>query len=124
MPTTNPLFTDADLNALPGVGRVTADEAAMVERIVWGWLKPVLGLSERPATVPDEVFSWAIELGAIARENPAGLSSEQLGSSQRAFSAERRSEILQSASAHGSTTAGLTPRGCFPPALAYPDGAW
>lgn len=115
------LFSASDLNALPDVDDVSAEEAGILERIVWGWLKPVLGLSERPATVPDEMFSWAIELAAIAHENPKGLTYYQLGEERSGYSAERRAQILAEVGAGGLATP--RPTGCFPPARAYPDPA-
>lgn len=122
-PPTAVLFTADDLTGWLG-RTVTASRAAAVERVVWGWLKLALGLSDRPEPVPAEVFSWAVELGAIAHENPSGLSSEQLGPAQRAFSAERRAEILAAAEFGGSSATGLQPQGSFPPAPRYPDPAF
>lgn len=124
MPTTE-LFTAAELGNLLGT-TVSAERHTQVERIVWGWLRPALKAEDRPDPVTPEVYAWALELGAIAHENPAGLSSQQLGSSQRAFSSERRAEILSDAAAGGSSSATSTPppRGSFPAARAYPDGAW
>ncbi len=118
---TSELFTAANLGHLLGKA-VDADKAAMAEQIVWGWLSGPLSITERPDPVTPQVFSWALELGAIAYENPAGLSSKQLGTSQQAFSSERRTEILETAA--GSTPASaLRPRGKFPPPRCYPDAA-
>lgn len=103
--------------------QVTPAAALSAERLVWGWLKPVLGLAERPVPVPAEVWSWAIELGAIAHENPAGLASYQLGPERSQFSAERRGQILDEASRSGVTggVGNESPRGSFPPPLSWPD---
>ncbi len=117
-----PLFTAAELSGHLQK-TVTAEAAASCERVVWGWLKPALGLTERPNPVPDEVFSWAIELGGIAHENPAGLASYQLGAERIAYSAERRAEILADAADGGRPGTGGAPRGSFPPACAWPDQA-
>lgn len=116
------LFQADDLGDWMG-RTVTDSKAVAVEKVVWGWLKPVLGLSERPSPVPDEVYSWAIELGAIAHENPAGMSSRQLGTAMQAFSSERRNAILEEA-AGGTATSTATPRGSFPAAGCYPDPAF
>lgn len=117
-----PLFTADDLTSWLGRD-VTEGKAATIEQVVWGWLKPALKAETRPSAVPDEVFSWAIELAAIAHENPAGLSSQQLGDEQQAFSIERRNEILREASS-GASGGALSPRSNFPPARPYPDPAW
>lgn len=116
-----PLFVAADLSDWLGRA-VTEPRAEIVESVVWGWLKPALGVSDRPNPVPDEVFSWAIELAAIAHENPSGLSSKQLGPASQSFSLERRNEILEGARAGWTGgDAALSPRGSFPPAIPYPD---
>lgn len=104
--------------------RTNVDESAAItaERVVWGWLRPVLGLTERPYPVPDEVFSWALELGAIAHENPAGLSYYQLGAERSGFSSERRAEILTDAGGSAGGSAALSaPMGAFPTAEGWPD---
>lgn len=121
MPVTHALFAAADLTT--PLGRVaTADETAHAERIVWGWLYGPLGLTERPEPTPDNIWAWAVELGAIYLVNPTGLTEQQLGTALRKFSSERRDEIL-AAAASGSATSALRPRGCFPAALPYPDPA-
>lgn len=106
---------------------VTEERAVVVEQVVWGWLRPILAADARPDPVPPELFSWALELGAIAHENPAGLSSKQFGDVAEAYSAERRDEILEavaeSALGSGGATSRLSPRGSFPPARCYPDPA-
>lgn len=117
------LFDANDLNGVPGISGVTSDQAGVLERIVWGWLKPVLGLTDRPDTISDELFSQAIELGAIAHENPSGLSSYQLGAERYGYSSERRDAILESAGTGGSATGVPAPTGSFPPARSYPDPA-
>lgn len=120
--TTTALFTAADLNALPDVSGVTADEGTMVERVVWGWLAPILGVTDRPDPVTPQLFSWALELGIIFRENPAGLSAKEIGPFKEQYSSERRDEILRAAASGGSTAgAALRPVGSFPAARTYPD---
>ena len=108
---TLPIFSNIELGQWLGCD-VTEAKGRAIERVVWGWLKGPLGLDQRPDPVPDEVFSWAIELGAIAHENPAGLFAYQLGDERSQFSAERRNEILTQAS--GSLGGAGTPVGSFP----------
>lgn len=118
------LFTAADLSTWLQ-DDVDDDTATTIERVVWGWLKPVLGLTVRPDPIPEEVFSWAIELGAIARENPAGLARYQLGEESSQYSVERRNEILAEAG-NGGRPAGdqLRPVGSFPDRPCYPANFW
>lgn len=119
------LFSADELKHLLGAATIDTDRAVLAERMAWGWLKPVLGLTERPDLVPDDVFAWAVELGAIAHENPSGLESKQLGPAQQQFSAERRREILAQAASDGAPVgAPPSPRGSFPVALDYPDPTW
>lgn len=120
-----PLFTADDMNALPGVSGVTDAEATAVERIVWGWLKPVLKLDARPDEPSDELIAWALELGLIYRANPDGLAEYSLEAERSKYSSERRDEILRGAAGGGVTPGGaaLSPKGSFPPARCYPDAA-
>jgi hypothetical protein len=122
MTVAHPLFAAGDLTT--PVGRTVTDaEAEHAERIVWGWLQGPLGLTDRPDTTPDNVWAWAVELGAIYLTNPTGLAERQLGTSLRKFSSERRLAILGEVGEGTSTSTGR-PRGCFPPAQRYPDPAW
>lgn len=122
--TTTALFTADDLNALPEISGVTEAEATAVERVVWGWLKPVLKVTERPDPVSDELFSWALELGGIYWNNPTDLDSKKTGPFEEKYG-ERAAEILHVAATGGATPAGtaLRPVGSFPAARAYPDPA-
>lgn len=118
-----PLFT---AKALSDFIREPVDDATadQVEKVVWGWLTGPLGLDEhaaRPDPVGAQLYAWALELGAIAHENPSGLSSYQLGGEQRGYSAERRAEILAEVKSSRSGASAGSPTGCFPPPLAYPD---
>jgi len=114
-----PLFSAQELADF--IQRPVSDAAgAAAERVVWGWLSPLLGLTQRPMEVPAQVFSWAIELGAIAYENPSGLSQYHLGAERLYFSAERRDEILREVGDSSQSSAGA-PRGSFPPAQCWPD---
>lgn len=116
----NALFEPSEL--ADWLRQPVADEAAwMVEKVVWGWLRPVLVLDERPAETSDELKAWAIELGAIAYVNPEGLGSYALESEKSVYSGERRAELLGLA-ASGGVPAGPVPpaRGTFPPAPCDP----
>lgn len=128
MTTTNPLFGAADLNALPDISGVTDEEAAAIERVVWGWLKPLLetqGITERPAEPSDELWAWALELGAIYRSNPDSLKAYSLESESSTYDSERRDQLLRNVATGGATPPGAVPapQGCFPPAHRYPDPA-
>lgn len=121
------LFTATELGNWLGV---TVDEgrATVVERVVWGWLVEVLSTDTRPEPVPAQLFSWAIELGAIAHENPGGLSAKAFGDVSEAYSEERRKALLAlvAGSELGNglgSSAGSRPRGSFPAARDYPDPA-
>lgn len=102
---------------------VSSDAATAAESMVWGWLAPVLDLTERPADPSAQLKSWAIELGGIAHTNPEGLAEYQLESERTKYSSERRNEILRTAANGGVTPTGaaLTPQGSFPDARCYPD---
>lgn len=118
------LFTADDLNALPEISGVTDSEATAVEAVVWGWLSPILGLTDRPDPVSPQLFAWALELGAIFRTNPAGLEELKRGPFEEQYG-DRRDEILRVAAGGGTTAPGTPPSpvGSFPKARAYPDPA-
>lgn len=123
MPQT-PLFTATDLGAWLRQS-ITEEAAVVVEKVVWGWLRPLLKVEERPATPSDELVAWAIELGAIAYTNPEGLAEYRLEEEWSDYSSERRDEILALAGSGGTAVAGsvATPTGRFPAARRYPDPA-
>ena len=124
MPTApdHPLFTASDLSQLLGE-TVSADTAVMVEAVVWGWMQPRLGIADRPEELNAQQFSWAIQLGAIAHENPAGLTARQVGEVREQYSSETRDAILDEVEGSASSVLPSAPRGRFPSARAYPDPA-
>lgn len=116
-----PLFTSKDLGEW--LQRDVIDESATVaERVVWGWLRPILEVDTRPEEPSAELFSWAIELGGIAYVNPDGLSRYQLEDELSEYSSEARDAILRTAASGGAVPNGTAaqPLGCFPPALPDP----
>lgn len=118
------LFNAADLGAWLRQD-VTDEAASVVERVVWGWLRPVLKLTERPDVPSEELVAWAIELGAIAYTNPEGLAEYRLEEEWSHYSGERRDEILALAGSGGTAVQGAVaaPQGRFPAARRYPDPA-
>lgn len=115
---------------LSGWLRQPVDDASavIVESVVWGWLKPVLKISERPDPVSEELKAWALELGGIAYSNPEGLAAYALESERSTYSDTRIDTILRRVAGGGapSSTDGA-PQGSFPPAPEWPDpilGRW
>lgn len=122
------LFTAAQLTELLGKP-VTPARAEVVERVAWGWLKPILGWDERPAEneVPDELFGWALRLGAIVAENPAALEAKTVGPFTEQYAKDIKAildEVRASTLPTGAAAAANRPRGNFPEAPCYPDPAW
>lgn len=126
MPQTTRLFSALQLTAWLRQD-VTVAQAGEAEKVVWGWLAPILKVEDRPDVVSVALYSAALELGGIAFSNPEGLSSYELETEKTVYSSERRDEILRILAAQNNTTApGLTPAapvGSFPAACAYPDPA-
>ncbi|HET6154356.1 MAG TPA: hypothetical protein VFE15_15535 [Marmoricola sp.] len=123
MPQTT-LFDETDL--IKWLHRpVTPDEAGIAEEVVWGWLRPLIKLADRPEEPSPELRSWAIELGGIAHVNPECLARYELENELSFYSAERRNEILDMAATGGTIAPGApaVPLGSFPPAQRYPDPA-
>lgn len=103
---------------------VSAEKAAIAERVASGWLKGATEVTEWPEPTPDALFSWAIELGAIAHENPGGLAAQTSGDTTDQWALARRSEILAAAAqAYGPKVSAAGPGGSFPPAQGWPDPA-
>ncbi|MEV4197020.1 hypothetical protein [Micromonospora globbae] len=89
------------------------DAATVARRIASGWLSDATGLSVWPDPVPDRLWSWGIELGAIAYNNPEAAQSQQIDDYRVVNDAGRRSQILDDARrAYAVAVAG--PQGSFP----------
>lgn len=121
---TAPLFTDRELSAYLHY-EVSVEDADIAERVVRGWLRSATGRDDWGDPVPDEVFSWAVELAAIAHENPNGaLISTTTGATTDQFGSARRQEILNEAASSRTGGSGrAAPQGCFPAAAPWPDAA-
>lgn len=121
------LFTAAELGEFIEKP-VTDARAEVLEAIVWGWLVPVLHWTLRPNPVPPELYGWALTLGAIAAENPTGLSAKDIGPFKSQFSEERRRAVLDEVARSGlplaAPAAPSQASGDFPAADCYPDPAW
>ena len=105
---------------------VDQSAGVMAERVVAGWFADASGGTQIPAQLPPQLFSWAIELGAIAHENPGALWSETTGDKTSLWDRARRAEILGFIAvwAGGTAPNGVPhPQGSFPKARAYPDPA-
>lgn len=109
---------------------VEPTSAAQVERVVAGWLSEATGLDAFPDPLPPVLYAWAVELAGIAYENPTSMTDDQAGETRSAW-ADRKRQILLSATAWGQRTSGTSaaplPRGRFPAAQPWPDplgGRW
>ncbi len=118
-----PLFSSTELQDFLGQ-TVTSSSAAMAERVAAGWLTEATGVDQWPDPPPAQVFAWAIELGAIAHENPTALASRSVDGITDAYSRDRYSQILAAAresSLSSPSASGTGPIGSFPPAVEWPD---
>ena len=125
-----PLFTAKDLSDFLQYP-VEDATAAIDERVVSGWLAEE-GLTYTGSdTVPDQVFSWALELGAIVHENPTSSTTDQTAGQMQAWSTTRVPTILLSVRRYAerlglapvATEAVPAPVGRFPGARPLPDPA-
>lgn len=113
------LFDLGDLPSWLQVPEVDAETATRVRRVSSAWLQDATGLTDWPSPVPDRLWAWALELAAIAFNNPTSLASETIDDYQMTVSDRlRRREILDSAR-QAYNTAGK-PQGSFPD----PDWHW
>lgn len=94
-------------------------KADIAIQVAQGWLIDATGLSEWPDPLPRVLWSWAVELAAIAYDNPRNYASRDVGAESYGYSAAaRRSAILEEAKKRFWT--GNAPRGRFPPAEPWP----
>lgn len=96
---------------------VDTSTATVVRRVASGWLMSATGLSDWPSPVPDDLWTWALELAAIAYRSPAGdVTSEAIDDYVVMSDRARRKEILAAARTRygGATT----------PQYEFPDPDW
>jgi len=113
----------ADLFTLPELAsymqrELDAESATNARRVASGWLGSATGLSEWTEPVPDDLWTWALELAEMAYGNPSGYASETIDDHAITFNRARRADILEAARKKYST--GSTPVYSFP----EPDWSW
>ncbi len=89
-------------------------------RVAAGWLRDATKLTAWPDPVPDDLWAWALELAAIAYDNPTGRATQTDRDNAVGWMLGRRAEILAAASRRYATSASQ-PLYSFPPAVAYPQ---
>lgn len=100
---------------------------AVAIRVAEGWLRSVARIDPWPdqeiGNVPEDLFAWAVELAAIAYDNPSGLASRTVGDTARAWQLTRRAEILAAAKTAypGASGSSGGPVGSFPASVPLPD---
>jgi hypothetical protein len=97
---------------------VITDKAAVARRMAGGWLKSATHLTEWPDPIPDELWTWSLELAAIAYRNPDGVLSEGIDDYNSTLDRARRAQILADARAVYGGASG--PQYSFP----APDWQW
>ncbi len=111
------LYELGDLQGLLRDPGFDSAAATIARRMSYGWLKRATGLADWPAPVPDDLFAWGIELGAIAYRNPAGAASESIDDYNVSYDAERRAAILADAMAADFS-------GTSSPQFSFPEPDW
>jgi hypothetical protein len=94
------------------------ETATIARRIASGWLRSATGLTEWTDPAPDDLWTWALDLAAMAYGNPSGNVSETIDDYAVTFNRARRAEILEAAKRKYST--GSRPVYSFP----EPDWHW
>src|SRR6266536_4896668 len=109
------LFTDTELQLYV---KETIDPAtiAVVRRTAYGWLKDATGLADWHSPVADNLYSWGLELTAIAYRNPTSTASEGVDDYQVTWDRARRRDILNAARIAYSSAG--------QPQYAFPDPDW
>src|SRR3954469_14080204 len=90
--------------------------AANARRIAAGWLRAATGLSDWPTPVPDDLWTWALELAEMAYGNPSGHGAESVSDYTTTFDRERRASILEAARVRFSTGSA--------PVYSFPEPDW
>jgi hypothetical protein len=113
-------LTDLATSLQVDLDAASADEA---RRKAQAWLASATSLTAWPTPIPEDLRAWAIELAALAYDNPSMLESETLdGGATVRWALNRRTEILDNARArYGSGAIAGRPEGNFPAALDDPD---
>lgn len=106
------LFDLGDLTTWLEDPEVDPAKAAIARRVASGWLGRATGLTSWPDPVTDTLYSWALELAAIAYRNPAGFTRVAVDDIQVTYDIERRAAILTEATAEYGTSG--APLGAFP----------
>lgn len=90
--------------------------ATRARRAASGWLRSATGFDEWPSTIPDDLWTWAVELAALAYTNPELLATETTGANSATWERGRRDDILRAAKAAYS--------GSGKPLYSFPDPDW
>jgi hypothetical protein len=121
-----PLVTEAELGNFLHQP-VNVAPAMVAIRMADAWLSSVCsGMPPWPDPVPEDLWSWALELAAMAYSNPTGMTSRTTDEDSRTWDMARRREILNAAAQRygdgsGSANSSGAPQGSFPVALDWPD---
>lgn len=107
-----------DLTDLAGYMQRDLDTASatLARRVASGWLRSATGLSDWTSPVPDDLWTWALELAEMAYGNPSGLAVESVDDYSGTFDRARRAAILAAARQKYST--GTVP------VYSFPDADW
>ncbi|NHN55777.1 hypothetical protein G9U51_08305 [Calidifontibacter sp. DB0510] len=89
----NTVETGGDVDEA-GSAELTTGTYTVIEAVVTGWLLDATGLTTFPDRLPPQVFSWALELAAIAYENPAAAAAAGTDRVTNAYTEQRREAIL------------------------------
>jgi hypothetical protein len=107
------------------VAEFDLDAAGIARRQAGGWLSDATGLTEWPDPVPDRLWSWAIELAAIAYNNPDAALEEQTDDHRVKHDRERRAEILDAARVAYPSESPPSPASAGPLwSMPEPDWSW
>lgn len=122
--TTDPadaLVTHDDLETFLQQGPLDAAATSVARRVAAGWLQAATKLATWPDPLPDDLWSWALELAGLAYVNPEGLATDTTGGTTSTWERGRRSAILAEArQAYGAAATGRAPLFSFPD----PDWSW
>lgn len=108
------LFTPADLGEFMRDTAIDVAAATQAQRVASGWLQSATGLTEWPEPVTDDLYGWALQLGAAIYSNPTGLVSLTVEELTYGYGGDQIKDILAAAGRRRSAGGSGGPRFSFP----------
>ncbi|BEL07833.1 hypothetical protein Q0Z83_060240 [Actinoplanes sichuanensis] len=115
------LFELTDLASYLQRADLDVETAVRARRIASGKLRSATRLAAWPDPVPDDLWTWAVELAGLAYNNPELLATETTGAVSSTWERGRQAEILAAARETYGGPGGIPAGG---PLFSFPEPDW